>query len=325
MLHLGVDVGGTCIKFGIVDRGGNIILREESRTCPERGSDAVVNSIIEGIAQVLARASLSQADLTSIGLGVPGTVDPTSGVVVYAPNLFWRNVEVVNTVRNAFMVPVLIAQDSRASAWAEYLVGAGKGLRSLATVTLGTGIGCGLVFDGKIFDGALGTAGEFGHQLLDMNGAPCNCGRRGCLEAYAGGLAIVREARKRIPDIHELVHKTPANINVQDVYDLAERGHLRARELTDSLVTFIGVGLVNMINLCSIELISISGGISNAADELLLNPLISFVRNREYKVIADRVRICRSELGEDAPLIGAALLYRHDPIYGEVGTRVNHM
>jgi len=310
MLNVGVDIGGTNIKFGVTDENGKILLQRKTKTRPDRGSDLIVGSIIQGIEEILVEASLRHEDLKSIGLGVPGTVDSKSGVVVYAPNLFWRDVEIVKAIQQAFNVPVYIVQDARAAAWAEYLIGAGKGLRSVASVTLGTGIGCGMVFDGMIFHGALNTAGEFGHQIVELDGNLCNCGRRGCLEAYAGGLAIVRDAKKRIPGIDELLHKKPSTVGVHDVYQLAQEGNAQARQLTDSVVKYIGMGLVNLINICSVELISISGGISNAPSELLLNPLIEFVRNRAYESVAGKVRVYRSALGENAPLIGAGLLYR---------------
>ncbi len=167
-----------------------------------------------------------------------------------------------------------------------------------------------MVLEGRIFHGALNTAGEFGHQIVELDGQPCNCGRCGCLEAYAGGLAIVRNAKKSVPALRELLDKDLSQDGVQCVYKLAHEGDAQARQLTDSVVRYIGVGLVNLINLNSVDLIAISGGISNAPPELLLEPLIKFVRNRAYESAADKVRICRSALGEDAPLIGAALLYQ---------------
>jgi glucokinase len=180
----------------------------------------------------------------------------------------------------------------------------------LAAITIGTGIGCGLVIDGRIFHGALNTAGEFGHQIVEPGGNRCNCGRRGCLEAYVGGLAIVREAGLRIPAIGGLIGKPPSEVNVHDVYQLAIAGHTQALELTRSVVRYVGMGVVNLINLCSVELISISGGISNAPEALLVGPLVDFVRANAYVSVANKVRVSTSALGEDAPLIGAALLYR---------------
>jgi glucokinase len=310
MLHVGVDLGGTNIKFGLVDEQGRILHQGKVRTDPCRGSQAVLLSIIDCIHSLLAESSLRPQDLASIGIGVPGTADAAKSTVVYAPNIFWENVAVGSLIRQAFSAPFFIAQDTRAAAWAEYLVGAGQGLRGLAAITIGTGIGCGLVINGRIFHGALNAAGEFGHQIVEPGGNRCNCGRLGCLEAYVGGLAIVREAGLRIPAIGGLIGKQPSEVNVQDVYQLAIAGHPQALELTRSIVRYVGMGLVNLINLCSVELISISGGISNAPEALLMDPLIAFVRANAYVSVANKVRVSTSALGEDAPLIGAALLYR---------------
>ncbi len=310
MLNVGVDIGGTNIKFGVIDENGRILFQEKIKTRTDRGSQAIVADVIQGIDAILLQASLRHQDVNSIGVGVPGTADARNGVVVYAPNLLWRNVEIVKDIQRAIHLPVYIAQDTRASAWAEYLIGAGKGLRGVAGVTLGTGIGSGLVLDGRIFHGATNTAGEFGHQIVELDGHPCNCGRRGCLEAYAGGWAIVRDAKKSILRMNELLRENPSMDGVRCVYQLAQQGDAQARRLTESLVKYIGMGMVNLINLISLELIAISGGICNAPCELLLDPLMEFVRNRAYEFAAGKVRICRSALGEDAPLIGAALLYR---------------
>ena len=310
MLYVGVDLGGTNIKFGLVDEHGRILHQGKVRTDPCRGSQAVLDTIIDCIHALLADASLRPQQVAAIGMGVPGTADASNGIVVYAPNIFWEDVAVGSFIRKAFSVPFFIAQDTRAAAWAEYLVGAGQGLRGLAAITLGTGIGCGLVINGRIFHGALNAAGEFGHQIVEPGGNRCNCGRLGCLEAYAGGLAIVREACFRIPSIGALTRKQPSDVCVHDVYQLAIAGHPQALEVTRSVVRYIGMGLVNLINLSSVELISISGGISNAPQTLLMDPLIAFVRANAYVSVANKVNVSTSTLGEDAPLIGAALLYR---------------
>lgn len=307
-MNVGVDIGGTNIKFGIVDESGVILFRRKADTDPARGSEAIAASIVEGIDALLQQASLRREDLTSIGLGVPGTAD--GGTVVYAPNLFWRNVPIAAAIQPHFPAPVSVAQDTRAAAWAEYLVGSARGLQSLAAVTLGTGIGCGMVIGGSIFHGGLNTAGEFGHQIVQLDGDGCNCGRQGCLEAYAGGLAIVRQARERIPNLETLLGRSRDEVTVSDVYQLASEGNTAARQLAAEVVRMIGIGLVNLINLVSLEMICISGGISNAPAGLLMDPLLEFVRSHAYQEVANKVRLCRSVLGEDAPLIGASLLYR---------------
>jgi glucokinase len=310
MVNIGVDLGGTNIRFGITDENGKILYRDRICTKPNRCSDAIICSVIQGIDAILAKASLRHADVLSIGMGVPGTADSKNGVVVFAPNLCWKEMEISKAIQHAFHIPIRIVQDTRAAAWAEFQIGAGKGLRSVASVTIGTGIGCGMVFEGRIFSGGLDTAGEFGHQIVEFEGNLCNCGRRGCLEAHAGGLAILRNAKETIPEICDLLQKNESEVEVHDVYLLATEGNVKARQLTDSVVRYIGMGLVNLINICSVELISLSGGISNAPKELLLNPLREFIRERAYPVVANRVRVCCSALGEDAPLIGAALLNR---------------
>lgn len=304
LLNIGIDIGGTNIKLGIVDSTGHILFHRKTPTDPQRGSEAIIAAIVDEVAALLASAALRRDDLTSIGVGVPGTADIATGTVVFAPNIFWKDVPIAPVLQSALALPVFVTQDTRAAAWAEVRVGSARGLHSIAAVTLGTGIGCGMIIDGRIFHGALNTAGEFGHQIVELDGEPCNCGRHGCLEAHAGGLAIVREARRRIPELAQL-----PTLAVDDVYRLAQQGNAEARRLADSVVRTIGVGLVNLINLNSLEMICLSGGISNAPRQLLLDPLIDFVRTRAYSGASAKVQICRSILGEDAALIGASLLY----------------
>jgi glucokinase len=307
-LNIGVDVGGTFIKFGIINENGKLMFRTKIKTLTEGGSDPMLISIIETIDLFLMDSGLTISDIGSIGMGFPGTTDIKNGIVLYAPNIFWKDVEVVKKVREHFSIPVYIGQDSRAAAWAEYLVGAGKGYSCISGITLGTGIGCGLILNGSLYHGGLLAAGEFGHQIVEVNGFPCNCGRNGCLEAYAGGLAILKAAMK-ISGIERLINKPANEISVSDVFSLAGNGNTEALGIIDSVVKYLGIGLVNLINLTSLELISLTGGISNAPDELLFNPLKRFVQERAYPVVANRVKIVKSILGDDAPLIGASLLH----------------
>jgi glucokinase len=311
MPHIGVDIGGTKIKVGIADSDGKLLLQDTIDTQPARSSRIIIDSILAAIDDLLLHASMTRRDVESIGVGVPGTAEASTGVVVYAPNLDWKNVRIVGQIRSLYNIPVYLVQDTRAAAWAEYLIGAGRGLRSVAAVTLGTGIGCGLVLDGKIYHGAFNTAGEFGHQIVAPGGAQCNCGRRGCLEAYAGGLGILREAKRAIPELGRSLGKVESEVEVADVFRLAEQGNPEACVLIERTVQYIGMGLVNLINLCSVELIALSGGISNASHTLLLDPLTKFVRENAYVAISDRVQVCNSALGKDAPLAGAALLNRN--------------
>lgn len=306
--NIGVDVGGTFIKLGIVDEKGTIIARHKIKTQRELGSETIIKSINDNIQILLKASGLDISFILNIGMGFPGTTDSEKGFVVYAPNLFWKDVEVVQAIQREYLVPVFIGQDSRAAAWGEYLVGSGKGYNHIACITLGTGIGCGLIVDRKIYHGGFLSAGEFGHQIVEDKGEKCNCGRHGCLEAYTGGPAIIREANK-IPNICSLIDKPANELTVSDVFILADQGNPQAIDIVRSFVKYLGIGLVNLINLNSPELISISGGISNAPDHLLLDPLVKFIRNRAYSIVSDKVKIVKSMLGDDAPLIGAAMLF----------------
>lgn len=296
-VRIGVDVGGTTINIGAVNDEGQIIEKVSILTNATGGSDSIVNSIIEGINTLLKNLKMNSGEIKSIGLGFPGTVDSKQGIVIFAPNIFFENVDVKTDIVSTFCCQVFLAQDSRAAAWGEFIIGVGKDCKDLAVITIGTGIGCGLILSKKLYHGANNTAGEFGHQLIDLLGPNCNCGRVGCLETFCAGLAIVREGKV----IRE-------NISVNDVYDLAMEGNPTALKITEQVVTYLGIGMTNLINLTSLELIAISGGISNAPDRLLLDPLIKFVQTHVYPTISNKIRIVHSSLGDDAPLVGAALL-----------------
>ena len=299
-LNIGVDVGGTTIHTGIVANDGQIIKKNTAKTIVGQGSEIIIDTIIDNINVLLETMNLQADSIGSIGIGFPGTVESSNGIVVFAPNIFFENVDVRTKIARSFNCPVYLGQDSRAAAWAEYCVGAGINCNNLAAVTIGTGIGCGLIIDGKIFHGGFNTAGEFGHQLIAPGGYPCNCGRKGCLETFSGGLAILREGKKL--DKHLNVQ------TVKDVYDLAAQGHEGALNITNMVALNLGIGMVNLINLTSLEMITISGGISNAPDSLLFDPLRKFVEEHAYSAIAKKVKIEHSLLGDDAGLIGAALL-----------------
>jgi glucokinase len=306
-LNIGVDIGGTTISTGILNETGKVLFQNSIKTNPEGGSDKIIMSVIINIRNSLSGLNASVSDVNSIGIGVPGTADTKKGVVVFAPNLFWQNVSISGIIKDAFKVPVFLGQDSRAAAWAEFLIGSGKGYKNIASVTLGTGIGCGMILDGKLFHGGLNTAGELGHTIVELNGNICNCGKIGCLEAHSAGLAIVREGKK-ISGIQKLINKSVEEISVKDVFSLSQSGNSAARRITDSVVSYLGIAFVNLINVNSLELISISGGISNAPKNLLIDPLRKFINERAYSAVADKVKLVRSSLGDNAPMIGAALL-----------------
>lgn len=298
-IHIGVDVGGTTINIGAVTPAGAVLKKKTLRTGDYLGkNEEMIQAISMGISTLLLDLSASADNVISIGLGFPGTVDSKKGIVIFAPNIFMKNVDVKSLLAQKFKCPIYLGQDSRVSAWGEYCIGQKKNVKNMASLTIGTGVGCGLIIYGLLYHGSFNTAGEFGHQLLDENGPQCNCGRKGCLEAICGGRAIVKKAQ----DLG-----LGQNLSVKDIYDLAAKGNKQALSITEMVVKSIGTGIVNMANILSLELIAISGGICNAPEYLLLNPLKKFVRDHVYPNIADKMIIMKSNLGDDAPLIGAAL------------------
>ncbi len=310
LLNIGVDVGGTNIKFGVVDPNGKILFKKSIDTKSFMESAAMLNAIIEEINQLTTDAGIEWSDINSIGIGFPGTVEQETGIVVYAPNIQWRNVAAVDFLKNHFDKGISIIQDSRASAWGEFQVGSGVGYSDMVSITLGTGIGCGMIIGGSIYHGGLNTAGEFGHHRIRKSTRQCTCGRMGCLETYIGGPAIIKLAIKEKVFSGGLKGMDKA-FSVSDVYEQAAEGNERAILVANKVVEYLGTGLLNLINIMSPQLICLSGGISNAPDHLLLNPLMDLLEKEVYEPISKEVRLVKSLLGSDAPLIGAALLYRN--------------
>ena len=296
-IYIGVDVGSPNITIGAITDKGKIIKKKTvnlSRTIGDGVS--FIDAIIESIYLFINDINLSIHEIESVGLGFPGTVDSKKGIIVFAPNMFFTNFEVKQILEQAFDCPIYIGQDSRVAAWGEYNAGRGENHNNFALIKLDVGIGCGIVINGLLYHGPFNTAGEFGHQLIDVDGPQCNCGRRGCLETYCGKKAIEKAGE----EIKE-------GLKLKDIYILAQQGDDKALRITDQVVEKLGIGIVNLVNLLSLELIAISGWINDAPDELLLNPLREFVRTHAYPAIAHKVEIIRSVLGNDAPLIGAAL------------------
>jgi len=309
-LNIGVDVGGTNIKFGVVSASGKLLFKSSVCTDTAGSDKEMLSTIADNVKQVIKKAGLSLRDVNSVGIGFPGTVDSKKGMVVYAPNIYWKNVQVTSIIKQNIRKDIFIAQDSRAAAWGEFLVGSGVGYSDIVSITLGTGIGCGMIINGNIYNGGLNTAGELGHQVIRENDDPCTCGRKGCLETLVGAPAIIKSALKNKTLAKKLALKGQS-VSVADIYGLAEKGDEEAIDVTGKVVAYLATGLVNMINIISPQVICISGGISNAKDRLLLAPLRKTIQQNAYKPVAKKIKIVKSVLGSDAPLVGAALLYKN--------------
>jgi glucokinase len=308
---IGVDIGGTKINTGLIDSRGQVQALSSMPTVVGDGYRAMADNIINQIYAVLDQAGLALARIESLGFGIPGTVNSKEGVVLFAPNLQWQNIAFAELMRAEFTAPICIGQDTHAAVWAEFLFGAGVGCRNIVCLTLGTGIGSGLVVNQQLYLGSLTYVGEVGHSLVELNGRPCSCGNNGCLETYASGSAIQKRGREVIDNYQELVQDTRQGLTTPDILLAAELGHPQAQQVVTEAVAYLGMGLVNMIHLFGPEKVIISGGLSNA-EKLILEPVKAFVQQRSYANVAELVEITRAKLGEYAPMIGAAFLYQDD-------------
>jgi len=302
-MRIGIDIGGTKIVGGLLDGGSRILDQFRLRSKDHHDAKDIAQSIAHQILEMLARNGLSFADVEHFGIGIPGTVDWVKGNILYSPNLFGQNVPFADMVEEALGIRPTIVQDSWAGAYAEYALGQKKRYSSMMCVTLGTGIGCGIILNGRAYGGCLGTAGEIGHVSIEKDGRPCSCGRRGCLETYVSGPAIYRQALERFPQ------KLTEACGSEQVFTLADAGDEQCACLLNECVDRLAFGLAGLISVVGCATIFISGGLS-AHEKWMIKPLAERIRQYGYPAWSERFRpvVQRAMLGEDAPMIGAALL-----------------
>jgi glucokinase len=316
--YVGIDVGGTKTNIAIIDENGQIVCSKKVYT-QDVGEDSisVVRKIIEFTMSMISEFGAEDA-VESIGIGVPGTVERKDGTVLLAPNLGWKDVPVGKLFSEVFKQPIYVGQDTEAAALGEFLYGAGKGMKDIMCITIGTGVGCGLVIDGRLHKGKYFTAGEFGHTLVERNGLECNCGKKGCLEAYASGTAILKRYKTEIEKggCSSLTsRKTLQEVRTEDIFQEAKKGDKLALGLIKDAIDYLSMGITNSINLLCPEAVILSGGIGTEK-ELFIRPLIEQTYSRVYGILVDKVKITTAELGEYAPLVGAAMLFK-DPLYNQ--------
>ena len=308
---LGIDLGGTKILTAVANTQGKMLSRDHSITPAKEGQDAVVKSILESVGRALDQAHIAAADLTAIGLGAPGLSNPETGILFTSPNLpGWKDVPLRDIIAKELGKEVFLINDANAAAVGELYFGAGRGARNFVYITVSTGIGGGIIIDGKIYTGSVGTAGELGHMVLDDEGPQCNCGNKGCWETLASGTALAREARHRIKEgaatsILKYADGNIEKINAEAIHEAAQSGDKLANELIARTAYYLGVGLANLINIFNPEVIVIGGGLSNIRD-ILLKPAFKEAKRRSFRQSYRAVRFARAELGRDSGVLGAA-------------------
>ncbi|MGH2669796.1 MAG: ROK family protein, partial [bacterium] len=271
---VGVDLGGTKILTALVDLTGRVAARVREAT-PQSGPDAVVETIVGTVRRVLKDAHVDVGAVRGIGVGAPGPADPTSGVVFEPPNLSgWHDVPLAAMLSARLAVKTYVENDANAAAVGERWAGAGRGVDDLIYMTISTGIGGGLIFNGRLYHGVSGTAGEVGHMVIDPTGPRCPCGRTGCLEALASGTSIARDARAAVASGRPttLSPLAPEALSAADVARAARDGDPLARELFARAARYVGIGVANLVNLLNPAMVIIGGGVARAGD-LLFAPV----------------------------------------------------
>lgn len=311
--RIGIDVGGTNVKIALVDGEGKIIYSNSVPTYAQMGYEYTVNNIKQAIRDLMKETNTDAKEIEGIGFDFPGQVDYKTGVVKLAPNIpGWINVPIAQMIEEEFNIPTRIDNDVRCAALGELKFGAGKGCENFVCITVGTGIGSGLVINGQLVRGAANAAGEIGHIKLQMNGGPiCGCGDTGCLEAFASGPSIVAMAQEYLKGGKSTKFREMAvadgEITPYIVAKAAEAGDPVAKRIFEIVGTYIGMGLVSVINLLNPEKVIIGGGVA-AAGDLLLDPIRKTIKERAMVVAGNSVEIVPAELGNSAGVIGASML-----------------
>jgi len=313
-MYVGVDLGGTKIAAAIVSENGDIIKRVNMPTKATEGPDAVVNGVITACESLLEDETIVP---TSIGIGVPGQVRDDIGMVVFTPNLPLKGVYMTKELNKKYDCPVRLGNDANCAALGEVVSGGAKGSRDVVMITLGTGLGGGIIIGGKLHTGLSGAAGELGHMVIIAGGRECGCGRLGCWESYASAGGLIKTAADHLanhPDsrILDLCGGDKDKLNVIAVFDACRAGDRAAQLIIREYTEYLGVGLINLVNMLEPELICIGGGISNSWDcmEAQIQAMLDAEKFYRFAPEAPQTKIVKAKLGNDAGIIGAALLGR---------------
>jgi len=316
--YIGLDLGGTNLKAAVVDDQGGLAAKISAPTIRDQGPEPVIAAMVDSAAAVVSQAGLKMSRIVAVGIGSPGPIDREKGLLVSAPNLpGFRDVPIRDRIAAALGKPTVLDNDANVAAFAEYWIGAGSdpSVRYLVTLTLGTGIGSGLIIDGKIMHGGFGNGGEAGHMIVQPNGRQCGCGQSGCLEAYASASHTALRATEAVeaagPSQHTplrgIVTDPASTLTAKDVFDAAIAGDPFAQRIADETAAYLGIACVNLCRLLDLQMIVLGGGMVGAGD-YLLDRVRQAYKHNNWQMSPSRVRIEPAVLGGDAGVIGAAAI-----------------
>ena len=313
MYRIGVDLGGTNIAVGLVNENHEIIKKATTPTLAKRSAEEIVEDIARLCKKVTQEAGIDMSSVASIGVATPGLVNSGTGTVEYANNLPFKDLHIVKMLRDLLSFEnISVANDANAAALGEATAGAAKGASSSVMITLGTGVGGGVVIDGKLLTGFNFAAGELGHIVIEVDGRPCTCGRRGCWETYSSATALTAMTNEKIEECRKTGRYTKMSeaerVTGRTACDAMRAGDEAAKEVYDKYIYYLAIGLANIINIFQPEVISLGGGISGEGQSLI-DALLPIVRKEQYGGFLDKQTDLRiAKLGNDAGIIGAAAL-----------------
>lgn len=312
MVRIGIDLGGTNIVAGVVNDEGVILAKADCKTNLPRPAADIVADMARLAKEATEKAGMTMDDVVSVGVGCPGTCNVFTGIVEYSCNLDFKEVPLRDMLSEAVGKPVYVENDANAAALGEAVAGAAKGAQNALCITLGTGVGGGIIIDGKIYDGFNCAAAELGHIVIVVDGEPCGCGRHGCWEAYASATALIRQTKRAIeqhPDsgLAKLAAEN-GKVSGRTAFDAMRAGDEVGKAVVDQYIKYLASGLTNMVNIFQPEVLCIGGGISHEGDTLIKPVMEHIERDRYSKYSKQQTRVCTATLGNDAGVIGAAYL-----------------
>lgn len=315
MYCLGIDLGGTNIVAGVVDENYKIIATAKVKTRLPRPAEEIADDMAAVALHAIKKANIDISQVKAMGVGSPGAIDPKRGVVSYSNNLGFENLPLCEMLKQRVGVDFYIENDANAAAYGEYIAGAGKGKDSFIAITLGTGVGGGIIIDGKLFSGSNYAGAELGHTVIVADGEQCTCGRKGCWETYASATALIRQTKAAMLENKDSLMWTIAQNNIDNVngitaFDAMRKGDAAGKQVVDKYLWYVSIGIINTVNIFQPDVLCIGGGVSKEG-ETIAAPIREHVKRERYsKNISKQTEIKTAELGNDAGIIGAAYLYK---------------
>ena len=304
---IGVDLGGTKINGAISDLEGNIINKYTIPTGASEGEVVVINNIISVIDRVISDSEINVAEIKGIGIGTPGPLNSKKGIILSSPNLPFVNFDIITPLKEKFKLPVILDNDANIGAIGEYIFGIGKGTDNMVFITVSTGVGAGVILNGKIYRGSTSNAAEIGHITVSQERVKCNCGNYGCLEVMASGTAIARQAREAIESGRATTLNNYPKVTAYEVFKEAKNGDMVAAAILEKSLNYLGIGVANAITIFDPEMVVIGGGVSERGN-IVFERVREVVKERCFKVLSDNCRIEKAALGADAGVKGALAL-----------------